>query len=359
MGAIALTRATILLPVISYLGRNEAPIDRLLDRAHLPRWVMTRPEGLVPTVSAPRLMAEAARTLGITDIGIRSGEAAPIETLGTFGRLIRRSRTLGEAVEATIRHHPSYSSNGRMWLVDRGDDVEFCQAFVSRWDADWAPASHYILTLMIQIVRLAAGPAWRPAEVSLQTQESRALRDHPLFAGAAVRFSQASTAVVFPKSLMTQSIRAADDPSPADDLDGWSARGPRRDFAGALDQIVATLTWDACPSIADVADTVGITVRTLQRRLAAEGSSYEKLVDAWRFRTATRLLMSTDVNVLDVALECGYSDHAHFTRAFRRWSGCSPTEFRRRRGVPLERDTAANARILWERRGLRPGSVAS
>ena len=86
MGAIALTRATILLPVISYLSRSGAPVDRLLDRAHLPRWVMMHPEGFVPTVSAPRLMTEADRLLGITDIGIRAAEAAPIESLGTFGR---------------------------------------------------------------------------------------------------------------------------------------------------------------------------------------------------------------------------------------------------------------------------------
>jgi AraC-like DNA-binding protein len=358
MGAIALTRATILLPVISYLGRNEAPIDRLLDRAHLPRWVMMHPEHLIPTVSAPRLMADAARTLGITDIGIRAAEAAPIETLGTFGRLIRRSRTLGEAIAATIRHHPSYSSNGRMWLVDRGDEVEFCQAFVSRWDQNWAPASHYILTLMVQIVRLAAGPDRRPAQVRLQTGESSALRDHPLFAGAALRFAQPATAIVLPKAWLARPIRPADRASP-DDVDAWSARAPRRDFVGAAEQVVATLASDACPSIADVANAVGMTVRTLQRRLAAEGASYEKVVDGWRYRTATKLLTSTDVNVLDVALEVGYSDHAHFTRAFRRWSGCSPTEFRRRHGAPSERDTAANARVLWERRGLRPGSLTS
>jgi AraC-like DNA-binding protein len=169
---------------------------------------------------------------------------------------------------------------------------------------------------------------------------------------------------VFPKSFLERPIEPAGGASPGDglrpaeDLAAWSARAPRRDFAGALDQIVATLAGDACPSIAGVAESVGMTVRTLQRRLAAEGSRYEKVVDAWRFRTATTLLTSTDVNVLDVALECGYSDHAHFTRAFRRWSGCSPTEFRRRQGTPSERDTAANARVLWERRGLRPRSVA-
>ena len=127
MGSIALTRATILLPVISYLARSEAPIDRLLDRSHLPRWVMMHPEGFVPTVSAPRLMTEAARMLGIADLGIRAAEAAPIESLGTFGRLIRRSRTLADAVAAMVPYHSAYSSNGRMWLADRGDDVELCQ----------------------------------------------------------------------------------------------------------------------------------------------------------------------------------------------------------------------------------------
>jgi len=227
---------------------------------------------------------------------------------------------------------------------------------VSRWDADWAPASHYILTLMIQIIRLAAGPAWQPGEVRLQTAESRALRDHPLFAGAALRFSQPATAIVLPKALLARPIMPAGGASPAgasspsDDVGAWSARAPRRDFVGAAEQIVETLAWDAFPSIIDVAEAIGMTVRTLQRRLAAEGASYEKVVDAWRFRTATKLLTSTEVNVVDVALEVGYSDHAHFTRAFRRWSGCSPTEFRRRHTTPSERDTPANARILWERR---------
>ena len=76
------------------------------------------------------------------------------------------------------------------------------------------------------------------------------------------------------------------------------------------------------------ADFVGISVRTLQRRLAAGGASHDLLVAQARFATAAAVLEETDAKILDLALDLGYSDHANFTRAFRRWAGCSPREYR-------------------------------
>ena len=72
-----------------------------------------------------------------------------------------------------------------------------------------------------------------------------------------------------------------------------------------------------------------MSVRTLQRRLAAAGVSHEVLVAQTRFATAAAVLEQTNAKILDLALDLGYSDHANFTRAFRRWAGCSPQEYRR------------------------------
>ena len=80
-----------------------------------------------------------------------------------------------------------------------------------------------------------------------------------------------------------------------------------------------------------------MTVRTLQRRLSVAGLSHEVLVAQTRFATAAAVLEQTNAKILDLALDLGYSDHANFTRAFRRWAGCSPHEYRLkhagRRGV--------------------------
>jgi AraC-like DNA-binding protein len=72
-------------------------------------------------------------------------------------------------------------------------------------------------------------------------------------------------------------------------------------------------------------------VRTLQRRLAHAGITYARLVAKIRFDMAARRLADPKVKLLDIALDLGYSDHAHFTRAFRRWTGTTPREFRQQK----------------------------
>ena len=70
-------------------------------------------------------------------------------------------------------------------------------------------------------------------------------------------------------------------------------------------------------------------MRTLQRRLARRGYTYSSLVDEARFEIARQLLGDPGMKVAEVALEVGYREQAHFTRAFRRFAGVAPREYRR------------------------------
>jgi AraC-like DNA-binding protein len=112
-----------------------------------------------------------------------------------------------------------------------------------------------------------------------------------------------------------------------------------RDFVASIRQAIETLSCgEAYPTIRMTAEFVGMSVRTLQRRLAQSGASHHMLVAQARFATAAVVLERTDAKILELALDLGYSDHANFTRAFRRWAGCAPREYRsnntRQEGVP-------------------------
>jgi AraC-like DNA-binding protein len=99
---------------------------------------------------------------------------------------------------------------------------------------------------------------------------------------------------------------------------------------GAVQQIVTTLLPDGYPDIQLVAEAVRMSARTLQRRLHSEGLTFARVVAKARFSEAQRMLGDPARKVIDVALDLGYSDHAHFTRAFERWTDVPPREFRRR-----------------------------
>jgi len=105
---------------------------------------------------------------------------------------------------------------------------------------------------------------------------------------------------------------------------------PGRAFAISVQRVIGTLVpAHGHLRIARAAEALGLSVRTLQRRLAQEGLSFEELLRADRLGKATVLLETTRATVLEIALALGYSDHAHFTRAFHRWWGIAPLAYRR------------------------------
>ena len=83
------------------------------------------------------------------------------------------------------------------------------------------------------------------------------------------------------------------------------------------------------PSLEDVASDLGVSARTLKRRLAARGVAYSSLLEEELRDKALLLLRSSDAAIPAIAERLGYSDVANFARAFRRWTGTTPAAYRR------------------------------
>ena len=103
---------------------------------------------------------------------------------------------------------------------------------------------------------------------------------------------------------------------------------PAVTFVDNLLQLTGTLLKLGPPQVTTAADILGLSVRTLQRRLSMSGLNYSQIVARARYQAATRLLKEGDISITEVAMELSYSDAAHFTRAFKRWSGVTPREYR-------------------------------
>lgn len=104
-------------------------------------------------------------------------------------------------------------------------------------------------------------------------------------------------------------------------------------FTTSIEQLVASLLADGHPSIHAAAETVGMSARTLQRRLAEVGVTYSGLVSSIRTRQAKELIADAEMPIADIAAQLGYTDSSNFGRAFRRQTGVSPLAFRCSRGL--------------------------
>ena len=328
MASVGLIRAGILSPIAAFLARRHASAEALVVRNGLPSWVLGDPELLIPMSALIRLLADAANEVD-ADAGALAGQDADLDALGMLGRLICGAPTLADALEALAEHHPAFTSSGRVWVESQGPGIELCHAFPAL-DDRWQQTTHYAIGLMVAIVRRAVGPTWRPREVKCQAGWSKSLAGVESLANASITFERPVTSIAIPRDLLTARLPAYAPPAAAE-IDGWNEAAPALDFVRSIGQIIETLSCDGFPCIETTASAIGTSVRTLQRRLAKAGFTHEQLLARSRCAIATALLEKTDSKILDIALDLGYSDHAHFTRAFRRWTGHSPQEFRQNR----------------------------
>jgi len=101
-----------------------------------------------------------------------------------------------------------------------------------------------------------------------------------------------------------------------------------------ISELVRLGLHDGVPTLATLAGTMSTSARSLQRRLEEEGTSLRELIERVRMAEAERRLLAEEVEVSKLARELGFVDPSAFGRAFKRWAGVSPTDFRAKRAPP-------------------------
>jgi AraC-like DNA-binding protein len=134
-------------------------------------------------------------------------------------------------------------------------------------------------------------------------------------------------------SVMSTPIRRvdahADCPSDVAAREAYQRLGPALDPICQLEQAIESVLSHPRVGVRLTASIIGTSVRTLQRQLADQGTSFSRLLHAVRFRHAKSLIEDPNMPLKVIANRLGYTDSANFCRAFKRWTGVSPREFRR------------------------------
>ncbi len=187
----------------------------------------------------------------------------------------------------------------------------------------------------LNTIRLMAGIQWAPAEAQFVHQAPRDTTEHTRLFGAPVSFGRPTNALRrrarVPRSAGPGCRRASlPDPETISRqcLEGDAARG--QPCSAQIRRAVGESLRDGDPKLAQVAGKLTTTPRTLQRRLREHGVDFKRVVDDTRRRFSLNYLRDPKHTLTEIAYLLGYSEVSAFNRAFKRWTGATPSSYRRK-----------------------------
>ena len=329
---IQCSRAAHLAPYLAFLEEVGAPVDRELRRARLPTLVTEDPDMYLPDLRMRAFLRAIAEKEGIDDFGARAMSYSGLWRLSaTIGDSGAQSPTLYAALKQFCRYCVVEDSYLSAWIT--GDETTIrvsCRNRMplgpfSRRIEDWSQ-----LSAIIAIIRSFAGPEWQPVEIALYSESPISEFAAQLFPNARLLRGQRSASVTVPRDLLSvpgrmngNGIRSGRATQAAGDR---TERPP--DLLSTLRDVLSAYLQDGPLAIGQAAEMAGVSPRTLQRRLRQSGISYSGLLQQVRYERAANFLRESDVTILEVALHVGYEDPSHFSRAFRRFAGVSPKQYR-------------------------------
>lgn len=313
---------------LTAMGHNPGP---LLALAGLDEAALHDPDARVPARAVVSFIAQAVEATRDADLGLHLAQFADVGSADVHFYAIVSSPTLGAAYERVCRYQRLIHETNRVELDVQGDHAWLRHR---RPGGLVAPrhTAEFLLAIWVRVGRLATETDWAPLEVRFAHAAPEDVREHARFFRAPVHFACGENALLLPRSLLEVPCGRAD-PALLAVLDRYAAdrlaRSPRPN--SLADRVRATLAEQLVgtePGAARLAARLKMSVRTMNRALAAEGTTYRALLDQLRHELAARHLADDGVSIAEVAFLLGFSELSSFYRAFRRWTGRTPVEFR-------------------------------
>lgn len=265
-------------------------------------------------------------------LGLETGIREKITSVGLVGYAMLTAPTVGEAVRLGLELQKDTGSMLEFDMRAVGDGVavtatsRFNDPDIYVFLVEEAFASFMGIGLAL------AGPEFKPLRVEFTYPAPPQVDDYVRVFGADIRFGALENAVVFDPKWHSQPLVSADPFGHRQLLEFLAFNRARsREAAEVIESVERALRpkLDTHNSIAKVARELGMSERTLRRRLAGSGSSFQAVLDGLKKNRALELLANPQMSVEQIAFAVGFTDPHNFRRAFRRWTGSTPGTLRK------------------------------
>lgn len=318
----------LLLDVVSRWGYNDAT---LFEPFGLTSEQLAHPDMRMPVELANELVKRARQLTGEPSLGFHLGTQMRISIHGFIGYAIMTATNTAEALVLASRFIQLRMPFLQLYFSTFGEKA----TIEIKCNIDLEPLREEILVALsigIHTMSKALTGVDISSEIDYDFAMPKGFERYLSRLNSKVRFNQPHLIASFDKKYLGLQMVHADPISSQIAINQCetelSQLGERRRISMKVRDILSQHEQSHL-GIEAVAEQLFMSDRTLKRQLAAEDTSFSTIVDEVRYRRATSLLSRTDYSLEQIADELGYSDVANFSRAFKRWSGRSPSNWRK------------------------------
>jgi AraC-like DNA-binding protein len=323
-----------LQPMLEAAAARGVTAQALEQAAALPAGTLDPLPEALPADTYVRLLDIAARLADDPHFGLHVGERVKLGTYTVYGLILLSCRDFGQAFEQTMRYEQLAHDLGRSTLEVHGGLASYT------WHANYPARCRHLVDSVFAGIRVfgnwLAGIALPPAELSLMHDggDPDGHAEYLRVFGALPRFNATANVAQFEAALLAWPVPNADVslyPVLQQHAERLLKQRAAPSAAGIVAQVQEAIVQRLAQGqvrVASVAEDLGLAPRTLQRKLADAGSSFQQVLDEARFALARDYLRQPGLSLVDIAFLLGYQEQSAFTHAFREWSGMNPGAWR-------------------------------
>jgi AraC-like DNA-binding protein len=321
--------ATAIAAVVESYGCDSRVV---FQRAGLDMDEMQRPGARYPFRAMTRLWNEAESATGDPCIGLLAAQRLKPQALHALGLSWLASRTLLEGLNRMVRYARIANTSLKLELEETREQQFKLVSGIQATQLEPAPAAiDAIPAFVVKMCRLNTDANFAPRLVTFEHEDHGHADTYVGHFRAPVLFGKTENALYFDSKGLKQLVPGGNSEL-AEEVDQIAERYLATLDPNRVQDQVRELLLRLLPSGEvdqnTVANSLNRSVSSLQRQLRAEGSSYRRVLDDTREGMAVGLVRERRYSLAQIAYLLGFADQANFTRAFKRWTGATPSEFR-------------------------------
>lgn len=321
---------------VEVVERAGVPRERLLLGTKVNPQRLDASDARLEWAEFAHLQTRAVELTGDEALGLHIAEQASEAAFNLVAHLIVHAPTLRDGVELCLRFQRMFADDSELTLLEKDDTATLRLSFprttlrVDRMHAE------FVMTGLVRIIKGFAGPAAPVRTASFEHARPDHHLEYTRVFGGTERYRQSFTGIELDRSRLDQPglhhhaalyllLRSQAERTLSHLTRGMGQAERLRQY------FLARPRLGAIPDMAMVARDLGMSVRSLRRRLTEEGASYKAVVEEAFGMVATRMLSDSGRSIQETAHAMGFSDPTSFHRAFKRWTGMTPKQYREKR----------------------------